>query len=568
MKKFLVFFLLLYQLTFSQQQLTEVQKLAATCKVWGFLKYYHPNVAAGQYDWDEELFSILPKVEKSNTKEEFSEVIENWIASLGDVPKIEIIDKLPKERYFYKNLDFSWFTNSSLFSDVLSKTLHFIKENRYQGKQFYIYMKTDAGGKGIREVEMDEPGGIPSLQHEKRPEAFTWKEKKYRLLTLFRYWNLIEYFAPNKYLTDKNWSECLNDILPKIIDSKDELSYNYALLEIVTDLNDSHASYYIGDHNPHLLIPIYHYFLPVSLTIIEDKFVITKILNAPLAEKNDLQVGDVLVKLNHKTLEDYKKAYRKQIPTSNEAYFNSELLIRIRRFPTKEIEIEFEREEVRQVKNIELYNHTFFDDLKNATNAEKYKIVEGNIAYLNLDNIYEEDLKIILPWIKNTKGLIIDIRNYPNGVHLELAKFLNASPKEYVKQIYADLKYPGRFIWEKTLLCGEDNPDNYKGKVVILVNQETMSHAEWTAMCLQVADNAIVIGSQTAGADGWNAGAKVIFNHFVITFTGKGVFYPDGRETQRIGIVPDIEVKPTIEGIRQGKDEVLDRAIEYINTWK
>lgn len=46
--------------------------------------------------------------------------------------------------------------------------------------------------------------------------------------------------------------------------------------------------------------------------------------------------------------------------------------------------------------------------------------------------------------------------------------------------------------------------------------------------------------------------------------TGIGVFYPDGRETQRIGIVPDIEVKPTVQGIKDGKDEVLERAIEFI----
>jgi C-terminal processing protease CtpA/Prc len=46
--------------------------------------------------------------------------------------------------------------------------------------------------------------------------------------------------------------------------------------------------------------------------------------------------------------------------------------------------------------------------------------------------------------------------------------------------------------------------------------------------------------------------------------SGIGVYYPDGRETQRIGIVPDIEVKPTIEGIKNGKDEVLEKAIEFI----
>ena len=47
--------------------------------------------------------------------------------------------------------------------------------------------------------------------------------------------------------------------------------------------------------------------------------------------------------------------------------------------------------------------------------------------------------------------------------------------------------------------------------------------------------------------------------------SGIGVYYPDGTETQRVGIVPDIEVKSTIEGIKKGKDELLEKAIEIIN---
>jgi C-terminal processing protease CtpA/Prc len=43
-----------------------------------------------------------------------------------------------------------------------------------------------------------------------------------------------------------------------------------------------------------------------------------------------------------------------------------------------------------------------------------------------------------------------------------------------------------------------------------------------------------------------------------------GIYYPDGEETQRIGIVPDIEVKPTIQGIREGRDELMEKAIEII----
>jgi C-terminal processing protease CtpA/Prc len=46
--------------------------------------------------------------------------------------------------------------------------------------------------------------------------------------------------------------------------------------------------------------------------------------------------------------------------------------------------------------------------------------------------------------------------------------------------------------------------------------------------------------------------------------SGIGIYFPDNRPTQRIGIVPDIVVKPTIAGIKANKDEVLDAAIEYI----
>ena len=46
--------------------------------------------------------------------------------------------------------------------------------------------------------------------------------------------------------------------------------------------------------------------------------------------------------------------------------------------------------------------------------------------------------------------------------------------------------------------------------------------------------------------------------------SGIGVFYPNKLLTQRTGIVPDVEVKPTIAGIRAGRDEVLEAALRQI----
>jgi C-terminal processing protease CtpA/Prc len=46
--------------------------------------------------------------------------------------------------------------------------------------------------------------------------------------------------------------------------------------------------------------------------------------------------------------------------------------------------------------------------------------------------------------------------------------------------------------------------------------------------------------------------------------TGLGIYYPDGRETQQIGLQPDVVVRPTLAGLRQGRDELRDRAVKLI----
>ena len=49
-------------------------------------------------------------------------------------------------------------------------------------------------------------------------------------------------------------------------------------------------------------------------------------------------------------------------------------------------------------------------------------------------------------------------------------------------------------------------------------------------------------------------------------FSGHDVSHSDGRQLQKIGLVPDVPVKPTIAGIREGKDEVLEKAIEFVES--
>ena len=98
---------------------------------------------------------------------------------------------------------------------------------------------------------------------------------------------------------------------------------------------------------------------------------------------------------------------------------------------------------------------------------------------------------------------------------------------------------------------------------MILIDEQTQSRAEFTVMALRTAPDAIVVGSQTSGADG-NVSQIDLPGGIRTFYSGLGVFYPDGTPTQRIGIVPDVVVTPTISGIQNGVDEVLQRAVALV----
>lgn len=54
-----LFALLLFSSSALAQPVTQTQTLVAIGKVWGFLKYYHPQVATGKIDWDGQLVRLI-----------------------------------------------------------------------------------------------------------------------------------------------------------------------------------------------------------------------------------------------------------------------------------------------------------------------------------------------------------------------------------------------------------------------------------------------------------------------------------------------------------------------------
>ena len=192
-----------------------------------------------------------------------------------------------------------------------------------------------------------------------------------------------------------------------------------------------------------------------------------------------------------------------------------------------------------------------------------YKLLDNNIGYITLQSIKDEDISEIKEKFKDTKGIVIDIRNYPSTfVPFKLGSYFISTPTSFVKFTNGNTDNPGEFTFTDEFKIPNEG-EGYKGKLIVIVNELSQSQAEYTAMAFKAGNNTTVIGSTTAGADG-NVSTIFLPGGLRTMISGIGVYYPNGEETQRVGIIPDIEVKPTIEGIINGKDELLEKAIELI----
>jgi len=196
--------------------------------------------------------------------------------------------------------------------------------------------------------------------------------------------------------------------------------------------------------------------------------------------------------------------------------------------------------------------------------GDTFRLLSPEIAYLKLSSIKAADLPGYMEKAKNTKGMIIDIRDYPSEfMPFVLGAYFATNPTPFVSFTHADLANPGSFQFG-------DGPSiaagavHYSGKMVILVDETSQSQAEYTAMALRAMPHSTVVGSTTAGADG-NVSSILLPGQLSTMISGLGVFYPDHRPTQRVGIVPDVVVRPTIQGLAAGRDEVLESAVHLID---
>ena len=178
-----------------------IDNLSVLCKVWGFLKYYHPVVAEGNMNWDFELFRIMPAILCSKSANERNEILFDWIEKLGTVNPAKKHQKFNSSNV--KLLpDISWIENFHELEKV-SQQLIKIRDAKRSGKHYYVTLAPQVGN--------------AIFTHEEFYNIPPYPDTGFRLLTLFRYWNIIQYFFPYKYLIGEEWQDLLPEFIQKFI---------------------------------------------------------------------------------------------------------------------------------------------------------------------------------------------------------------------------------------------------------------------------------------------------------------------------------------------------------------
>ncbi|MCL2290919.1 MAG: S41 family peptidase [Bacteroidetes bacterium] len=516
-------------------------------KLWGFLKYHHPEIGKGNYNWDYELFRVLPDYLKVTDKKQRDQLLLSWINKYGEIPVCKRGKKTSKKVFIKPDL--SWIENSDA-DNALKDKVKEIYQNRHQGRHYYISMTPMVGN--------------PKFNNENLYSNMPFPDEGFRLLALYRYWNTINYFFPYKYMTDKNWDDVLKEYIPIFINVKDELEYELAVAQLIGEICDTHGFLLEFDQIQKIKG---NKDAPFVVKFIENKLVVTDYFKPELAEKAKLQKGDIITHISGKPVEKIVDSLKKYYPASNEAARLRNMAHNLLRSNSSIIDIKYISDGQSKESTLKLYNSYYLnmEEYWNKGVDEKcYKLLDDNIGYITLKAIKNDDIKEIKNSFKNTKGIIIDIRNYPSTfVPFKLGTYFLKKRTPFVKFTIGSVNNPGQFRFTGPLYISKSK-NYYQGKLVVLVNEDTQSQAEYTAMAFKASPNTTIMGSTTAGADG-NVSIISLPGGLKTYISGIGIYYPDGTKTQRVGIVPDIYIEPTIEGIKSGRDELLEKAIEFIN---
>lgn len=513
-------------------------------RVWGFLKYHHPAIAQGKYNWDYELFRMLPGYLQVPNQKERDAYLVKWIQHYGRISVNKEVVLVDSNAVLKPDL--RWI-NPEQLSPKLYNLLMKVYENRWQKNNYYVV------------ADVFNANNAKFLHEESYPNMY-YPDEGFRLLALYRYWNMVQYFFPYRNLTDTDWNLVMRECLPSFLDASDTLEYINACKRLIAKCDDTHGSLY----SESMMTYLKYFRTPFDVRFLHnDTLVVGSYRNPEKIDNSGPKIGDVITHINHLSVQQLVDSLAPLVAASNHQAKLRKISSIITSGWEDSVCISFVSQGI--IKEATIPRFSFYDlNYVDTSDGLCYRVIDDSIGYISMDDLTAEVIKTLSDTLQHTKGLIIDLREYPQKVFgNSLSPIISNQSISFAQCSKPIIENPGAF-GRKSSSYTVKGKKYYSGRIVILVDENTQSQSEFCAMSFRTNPKSVVIGNTTAGADG-NITNITLPGGIQTYFSGLGVYYPDGTETQRVGIIPDIYVWPTVRGIREGRDEILEKALEILS---
>lgn len=432
------------------------------------------------------------------------------------------------------------------------------------------------------------------------PNSILPQEKLYHLSRL---WSEAKYNFVNMDNIDFSWDSLYYQYIHKVMDSKNDYEYARLMKAFIASLKDGHTTVSIGYN----ALDLYEDYVPMSLSDFDKRIYITFIRKGIGLDSN-LLGAEILSISGISTPQYLEDSIFPYIAASTEQHLwmqgtyalSSDLRTKNFRATAKKrngdiVALDIKRNgEAKRTEQEEYYGPV--------PSRSRYDLVrldwlKDSIAYLYISSFYPVEevcgkLYALQEQINKAKALVVDIRKNGGGatnvgwfLQSQLTPpgqdwFLNYAwstrINDGVKKANGNWIEEYKDYYTSSAIRYEDADTVYIGDTilrytmptVILIGRYTFSAAEdFLVNLYEVPKRPLLMGSATGGS----TGAPLVVSDMPLggyaRICTRRICYPYSKTPfLQTGVVPDIIVNETIEDYLDGKDVVLERAVEYLET--
>ena len=371
-----------------------------------------------------------------------------------------------------------------------------------------------------------------------------------RLAAVMLAWSALKHFYPYFDVVHTDWDAALAPALEAAATDKDSTAFHQTLSKLGAALKDGHT-WIGGDQTPTFVIP-------VAWEWVDTQLVVTSAALAP-----GLLRGDVVTEFDGTPIATLYDTLRPRISSATEQWARWRALSELRTRLTQEpVVLSISRGEgaVLSVRVTPVPPNTRLPE--GLDHPETGAEVAPGIRYFDLNNQDERTLKKHLKALSEAKAVVFDLRGYPGDAGIRLLPHLREGRVQSAFWNVPVITRPGldRVTFDESRWDLPSELPQIKGKRYFLTDGRAISYAESCMGVIEAYKLGEIVGSTTAGTNG-NIVTIPLPGKTSITFTGMRVLKHDRSTHHGVGIAPTIPCTPTVEGIRAGRDEVLERAV-------